>query len=214
MTSTLRLEFDPLATITEPLTLLEVQQFCNLQNTDEDGQVSAMMKAARSLIEKETGIILSSRILIGVCDEWPGSWASIPPLAVGGQIGSTGNPTLPPIEFPVRPVTAISSIGLIDSDGISSTLNSGMYYLDKSGPVQRLWPSSTFSSSVTLRASGGIRVTFTAGWAACPSDLALALKQLVKHWYQNREPTRQGKSVNDIPMTAQRILRGNYLARL
>ena len=45
-------------TITEPVTLAECKAYMRLSNTDEDTLISSLIKAARELIEKYTGLSL------------------------------------------------------------------------------------------------------------------------------------------------------------
>lgn len=81
-------------------------------------------------------------------------------------------------------------------------VDSGNYYLD--GAFVR--PAGTWEmTEVTPR----FRATYTTGYTAglAPKPLQVAVRLLVAHWYENREPVNIGNIVNELPFAVDNILR-------
>jgi uncharacterized phiE125 gp8 family phage protein len=109
------------------------------------------------------------------------------------------------IEIPRSDATSVTSVTLIDTDNVSTIVDSSVYDLDNTGQRNYVVLKSGQSwPSVTLKSTGGVEVVFVAGYedpAAVPENLKAALKLFVAHLYENREPYVVGTIVQGVPMS-------------
>lgn len=197
---------DPVA---EPVTLAEVKEALRIDGTDEDAYLSTLISAAREYVENHTHLALTYSRWKFTLDGWPD----------GGE----------PIELPKRPLVVIAPPGN-DADPLEKrsplvsyingttveTTNELVYgndFLAKNSnpPTVDLYDRVFWPSILTWNPYP-ISVEFVAGYsldgARVPPALKQAIKQLVGHWYLERE-------VGDIPPGVKTILRmfdsGAYL---
>jgi hypothetical protein len=206
-------------TIAEPITLAAAKLFLRVDSVSEDDLVTSLISSTREHIEATTGELLVSRQLVGVADAWPGSEAIadglVSPRGIPMRDGM--NDPLPPatagtLEFTVRPVTAIAKIETVDLSGVVTEWDSSNYYLDKSFMVSRVAKRFGAVLPELRQTLGGIRVTFTAGWATPPDDLLLAMRIIMAHWYENRGVSVDTRAT-EIPFNADRILKRHRQVR-
>lgn len=208
--------------ISEPVTLAEAKAFCRVDLSDEDALLTSLIVAARRYVEKQTGLALMTQSWTAVLDKWPDGGAN----GFGGPWWD-GTRQLPislitsttTLDIPKRPFQAVTNIKLRDAYGTLTTVNPTVYFSEVSdmrGRVNRvlgqIWPT------VILANSGAIEVTFTAGFDAAPysgvpDDLMSAVKMLVKHWYDNREPIAEGR-LGSVPHHISEILKHWQAVRL
>ena len=103
-------------------------------------------------------------------------------------------------------MTEIGKIETVDLSGTVTEWDASNYYLDTSGIVPRIAKRSGCVLPGALQTLGGIRVTFTAGWASAPADILLAMRIILAHWYENRGVAVETR-VTEVPLTADRILK-------
>ena len=93
-----------------------------------------------------------------------------------------------PILLPVGPVISVVSVKYIDTSGVEQTLSSTVYQLTADALLvayQQSWPA--------LRGDAeGVRVLFTAGYAATPPAVAAAVMLMVGDLYSRRETVADG----------------------
>ena len=174
---------------TEPLSLDDVKAHLRIDADDEDALISALVAASRQHFERRTGRSLIDTVWRLVLDRFP----------PGGG----------PIRLGNGPVSAVSSVGYIDSAGVSRVLAEETGYLaDLSGDIGKLspvfwqpWPCDA------AHRPGGVTVQYTAGFGptadAVPQLVKQALLLLIGHWYENREtvviPDRT-VTITDVPL--------------
>lgn len=199
----------------EPVQIAEAKQYSRVDHTDEDDLFRSLIVAARRYVEKETGLALKTQTWTAVYDRWPDGqsqgfggpwWDGTRQLPIS-LITSTTT-----IEIPKRPFQAITHIKLRDAYGTLNTVSSSVYFAeisDMRGRVNRVlgqvWPA------IILANTGAIEITFTAGFDAAPysgvpQDLITAIKMLVKHWYDDREPIADGR-IGPVPNHVNEILK-------
>lgn len=199
----------------EPIVVAEAAEYCRVDINDDDMLLATLIKSARRYVEKQTGLALKTQTWTAVFDRWPEGegqglggpwWDGVRQLPTSFVTPTTT------IEIPKRPFQAVTQIRLRDAYGAYTTVPSTVYYSETSdmrGRVSRvlgqIWPV------IVMAQSGAIEVTFTAGFDASPytgvpDDLVAAIKMLVKHWYDNREPIMEG-SVASTPVHVNEILK-------
>jgi hypothetical protein len=204
----------------EPLTLADAKAYARVDLSDDDAPITALIAAARRRVEKETGLALLTQSWVAVLDRWPDG-TSGGGLSSSWWDGVREGPLmmLSPsgvIEIPKRPFQAVTQIRLRDAYGSFVTVDPSIYYTEVSdmrGRILRvlgkIWPV------IIMAPRSAIEISFTAGFDAAPysgvpDDLVLAIKMLVKHWYDNREPVAEGR-VGAVPQHVESIL-GFYRA--
>jgi len=94
------------------------------------------------------------------------------------------------VQLTESPVNAIVSVEKRDSVAESyTTVPSTDYYLDKktdsvlyvTGSTYKNWP----------RGAAAVKVTYTAGYENCPTDLKLAVVDLIKYYFKNEAVARR-----------------------
>lgn len=114
------------------------------------------------------------------------------------------------IELPRSDATSITSVTIIDEDGDSNVVDGTVYELNKTGVRHYVvlsagqdWPTHN------LQAAGAIEVVFNAGYedaASVPASLKAALKLLVKHYYDIREPFIVGTIIATVPLSYEALV--------
>jgi uncharacterized phiE125 gp8 family phage protein len=143
--------------------LSEAKAHLRVDFDDDDAIISGLIFSAQSHVEKYCGIRLSSQTIVAKCD-------SFDDMA----------------RLPEAPVSSVSSITYIDTDGASQTLATSVYevradQLEVSVVLKygQLWPSIQPGSRITL--------TAVVGYASVPDTIRHAMLLLIGSWYENRE---------------------------
>ena len=157
----------------EPVTVAEARKQCRIADsiTYHDEELAALIQSAREMVENDTGIVCYTGSHTYQMTEWP-----------DGDL----------FELPdTRPVTSITSITYLDTDGTSQTLATTVYQL-QTGAVKQFVRLKYGQSWPALRGDiHGITVTFVAGYAtvlAVPPMVKLAvLLKLHCEWLLKNE---------------------------
>lgn len=178
----------------EPVSLAEAKLHLRIESTDtnEDNLLSALIKAAREMVERESRHALITQSWRLVRDSWPDEV----------------------IELPLPPLQSVASVQYIDDADVTYTLSSSVYEVDTSSTPGRVilkrnqtWPTTT------LAGRNGVRVNYTCGFGTAGSNvdeaLRLAMKLLIASWYEHREDYVIGTTRQQLPF-AVRALLGDY----
>lgn len=185
------------APVTEPISLAEAKAQCRVDITDDDGYLDQLIATARRVCEEWASprLAMLSQTWLYVADEFPSSDT---------------------IELEVGPLQSVTSIKYTDEDGTVATFASTNYLVDtysKRGRI-RLKSSSSWPA-VTLREMNGLVVEFVAGYGdtatAVPEHFRHAVKMLVEHWYEAREPVATAGSMKEIPFTVNALMASEWI---
>lgn len=92
------------------------------------------------------------------------------------------------IRLPGAPIVSVSSIKYYGIDNVQVTLAGADYFLAEDTICWGL----TFAPACVFPRPDAIQITYLAGHDAAgvplPAAIALAMKQMIAHWYENREP--------------------------
>ena len=149
-----------------PVTQAEAKAHLRVDGSDEDSLIDALVLAATSAVEEETGRAL-------VTQTWD--------YAVSQPSGK--------VMLPVHPVASVSTLAYYDTDDAPQTLTVSDYYLFKGPDKAWLEPKDNVDWPEMKDRPDALTVTFVAGQAvaAVPQALKQAILLLVAHWYENRE---------------------------
>jgi uncharacterized phiE125 gp8 family phage protein len=121
------------------------------------------------------------------------------------------------LDLPVAPISSVTSITYLDTDGVSQTLSTSVYEAVLIGrrplirlKVNQVWP--TTRSCV----ADAITVTAVAGYSTVPEPLRAAMLMMIAQWYDERasvSSTRQSATpdggVPTLPNTVDALI-ANY----
>lgn len=187
------------------LPLSDLKLYLRVAHDDEDGLIEDLVRAATRFVERETGLALVPTVFVLTLDGFP-----------------------PQIDLPSGPVAAISDVRYRPSVGADwAALDASAYRLELGQTPARVLPVASWPSVVPHAgavevsfwcASGGVATTTVPSgdnWSfggvspasTVSEELILAVRQLVAHWYLNREAA--GASMALQPLGVQAILDGH-----
>lgn len=176
---------DPLE---EPVTLDRVKAHCRVDGADDDALLGDYIAAARREVEAFTRRRLVSQVV-----EYRTS-------------------TLDPgIRLPLAPVQSVDAIEYLAQDGSAQALALGRWRLIGGASAPYVLPAVLETWPHALGAPDSVTIRMTAGYgdvADVPSDLKVAVLQLVAHYYSDREG---GGAGTGMPAAAEAILRRHIL---
>lgn len=166
----------------EPITVSTAKAHAHIDGSDEDALVSLYIAAARSHAEEYCGVRFALRAnVVLLCD----SFADF-------------------ARLPEAPVSAVSSITYIDTNGALQTLSSAVYEVRKEGldcsivlKSGQSWPS--------IQDGSRISVTATIGYAAPPSGVIAAMLMLFAHLHKNRAAASETPAM-EVPIAITDLL--------
>lgn len=172
----------------DPVTLAEAKLHLRVDVDDDDAYITALIGAAREMVEEVLRRALISQDWQLTLDTWPSS----------------------PFELPLPPLQS-AVVDYTDLAGASHTLATTVYGVDSASEPGRVylkdgqtWPSET------LAEAGGVQVTFTAGYGDAGEDVPQALRQalllLVGHLYENREAVTDTRALQTTPLAFEYLL--------
>ncbi len=160
-----------------PVTLATLKAALRIGYTDDDAELTRLLAAAESYVERRTGVALSS----GTQTMYLASFADT--------------------MVPVHPFTSLTSVAYTYG-GSSVTMAAADYYVDRScGPL----PVLRFLKAPATDEGTPITVTYVAGYASIPNELVSAIIGITGAWYNNPEAS-QPISLSVVPMGTDAIL--------
>ncbi len=167
-----------------------VRRFLGLKTLDDDGLIQSLVTAASGYVNTYVSRAISPTSFVDVFNGAP-----------NGKVFLANRPVIS--------VTSVSYLGVTIPVALPGATDAG-YLLDTSmGLIQ-------FRGLSLYKSIGGLVVTYTAGWASTPTELAQAVVEMVAfrmkergHWGQD-SASNAGQSVSftqeDIPRAARTML--------
>ena len=169
---------------TEPVTLVEAKAWLRVDTTDEDAEISALITAAREIVEAATRRLLITQSWRIILDRWPfarGADLSLDALMIAPR------PQVMEVEMPLAPLLSVTGARIYDASGAPQPLDPSLWRLVGAPDEARLVLSARPPHPGAT--AGGIEIDVLAGYGA-ESDVPAALRQailaLVSDWYENR----------------------------
>jgi uncharacterized phiE125 gp8 family phage protein len=170
----------------EPLELDDVKAHLRLDGADEDGLLSGLISTSRMHVEAALGLALISQTWRWQADCWP----------------STGV-----VELMTRPLQSVTQIAVRAEDGTPAIVDAADYVVHRASG--RVAPRGNGWPEPGLRMAG-IEIEFVAGYgndgADVPEPIRQALRLLVAHWYEVRNPVHIGAMATRVPDTVSELL--------
>jgi uncharacterized phiE125 gp8 family phage protein len=173
----------------EPVSLEALKLHARIDDTTDDDLVADLGIAARQRVESDTGRALCTQKWVAWLDSFP-FWSS------------------EPIYLPLPPLTAVTKISYIDTNGTLVVWGATKYQTDgDTSMVQRgrILPAYGESWPDIRDVINAVKIEFTCGYGAAtevPRQLKHAIKMLVGTWYEHRETLIVGVAASEIPAPA------------
>ena len=181
----------------EPVSLDEAKAHCRIDTDAEDTLVSSLILAARLHVEQSLGLALIRQSWSLYLDRWPET---------------------PYVELPLAPLIGVDAVRLYSPTGSFVTLDPGLFFADTVSRRPRLARGDAQCWPLPGRGINGIEIAFTAGHGAGADDVPMPLRQAVKllvaHWYEAREPVTFGDDAGAVPLTVASLINPYREAKL
>jgi len=157
---------------------------------DDDDYIESLILAAQEQAESILRKKITTKTLVAVWDDFPGDC----------------------LELDFGPVESIISIKYLDSDNIERTISTSDYYESFTETPAKVFikPDKSWPSGVSER-ENAVYVEYETGYqgvGGVPEGIKMALKQIVGHYYSNREWVAVGPGIGalEVPQTATWLL--------
>ena len=165
----------------EPVVLADLKSWLRIDTSAEDDALTALLVAARLMVESQTRRMLLTQVWRVSLDAWPQDAT---------------------IRVPFAPFQNVVAIRVFDQTGIAQTLSPATWTLDANPEAARLL--FTTAPPPPGRRLAGIELDLTFGYGAAPASvpepLRQAIRMLAARWYENRGesvPEARGGHVPD-----------------
>ncbi|MDJ0631097.1 MAG: head-tail connector protein [Rhodobacter sp.] len=175
------------------VTLAEAKLHCRVDDTAEDTLITSLVGAATSFLDGWRGK-LGRCIVNQTWKQFYSAWGD-------------------PMRLPFCDVSSVASLTYYDADAAEQTVDSDAFELIEDARSAQIHFKDAFTRPpLDSDRAFPIEIEFIAGFGAAsavPEDLKQLVKLMVGHWYENREASIVGTSVNELPLGAQSLI-ANY----
>jgi uncharacterized phiE125 gp8 family phage protein len=173
----------------EPISLAEAKAHLRIDADDEDALLGSLIVAARAFVEKSLAGALITQEWSLFLDAWPR----------GGTV-----------TLPIGPVQDVAAVRVYDPDDVPADVDEEGYSVDTLSEPARLALSASGVQLLPARLLNAYEIAFTAGYgdeaSDVPDPIRQALKLLVAHWFEHREPVVLGEAPQEVPSTIASLL--------
>jgi uncharacterized phiE125 gp8 family phage protein len=175
----------------EPVSLQLLRQHCRVVASDEDELLRSYLKAARELVESESGLTLVRKTARELRSDWPCHRV---------------------LELTAWPIISVTSVKYLDGLEQEQTLDPSTQY--RSSTLGRpaylsLAPTASWPSVVLDRADA-IRIEYECGYdqatKPAPEPACQAILLLAAHYYRNREAAVIGTINSELELGIDRLI--------
>ena len=188
---------DVLATAnsTYGLTLQEVRSHLNVSSTQDDALILAYIRSAMSALEERTCRAFMHQTRVLRMDSFSDS-------------GYVRGRRIYPARTPLVSASSTQAVQYYDSAGTLTTMPSSDYVWSTGGGFIAEAYNATWPTVYSQPES--VVITYVAGHSSVssgvPENVKLAAKQLVAHWYRNREAVLTGTISKELEWTIDALL--------
>ncbi len=181
-----------------------------MDGSADDTLITALISAATDYVQRRVGQQFIQATLIQTWDYFDsGFWNGS--NFVTGMESRTGRSRNDVLKLDRLPIVSISWVKYYDINGTFTTISSANYWTSLYSRPPRIMPISTYVWPDTQDGRPeAVQVQYVAGYAnaaAVPEALKTAIKELVKHWYDNRSPVLSTGAVpQDLPYSLGDLL--------
>ena len=170
-----------------PITLTEAKTHLKVDTTADDTFITNLIKSATSSAQESTNRFFIQTTIQQVGDKWED---------ISNLFKS--------------PVLSVTNIKYVSTDGILTTLNSSVYFLDDVNKPARIGLKPNQSYPEIIDRLNAVQVNYVVGLAAGPDEVDEGIRQAllltIGNWYQNRQAVVTGTIATELPMNAKFLL--------
>lgn len=166
------------------LDLATVKAHLRVDDGLQNATITGLIAAAQRMVEGPMGCGLALTVSTWVLslDSWPDH-----------------------IHLELGPVASVISLTYLDINGARQTFASADYIVDLTARPARIVPAFGKSWPATRDQPGSVLITYIAGAASVPADLAAAMTLLVAHWFTHREAVDES-GLAPLPLGVEALL--------
>jgi uncharacterized phiE125 gp8 family phage protein len=190
------------ANSTQGLTLTEAKAHLNVSSTQDDALITTYIKAAVKAVENRTNRHLMHTTRKLTMDGFTDA------RYVSGR-------RIYPERTPLVSASSTQGVQYYDTNGTLTTLATSDYVWSTGGGFIAEAHNATWPN--TYAQADSVVITYVAGHSSVstsvPENVKLACKQLIAHWYRNREAVLTGTISKDLEWTVDALLEGEHRER-
>lgn len=155
------------------MSLAEAKLHLRVEHTADDALIDSLIKSARERVEERRSRVLVTQTWDLFLDSFP---------------SAVGAPDV--IEIPVTPLSSVTSVKYIDTDGVQQTVDAGDYDVDNASAPARIAPAFGKAWPAPRSQLNAVEVRFVAGYGAVadvPATIIAELKALLAQLYEHRD---------------------------
>lgn len=172
--------------------------------------LSEMKEYARVLYDAEDQLLVE---LIKSAREWCEDFTGIAFITQQRQASYSVMPNKRELSLSRGPLQSVTQIQIFNRNAQATDFDVDNIYVDTASVPGRIVLHDNVVWPPMQRAANGMVIDYVAGYGNAGSDvpapIRLAIKQLVLHWFENRELCADGAAANRAPMTVEVLLQ-NY----
>lgn len=183
----------------ELVSLEEAKAHLRVDIDEQDESIMAFLVAARQHLEEICNRSFVSSTWDGfIDDDWP--WVL--------DLDTYRHVRM--IEIPKAPLASVTSISYVDGAGATQVLASNQYVVDGTGAIGRIYPAYGVTWPTVRCQPKAITVRFVAGYGtdaeAVPTPIKQAIKLLISHFHEQRQPVQIGSTVAPLPFAVDALI--------
>lgn len=206
----------------EPVTLAEAKAFLRLEITNDDDLVTELISAARIHCETVLRQCLITTQFRWSLDQFPwggGYWNRAIRQMGPSPYWLPANTGI--LHLPKAPLQSVQSVGYTDYNGNVDVIDPSLYKVATVTPAAggqvagtgRIQPRYGKTWPVARPEIESIAIAFTAGYGddgtKVPSNVKVAMKMMITHWYETRDVTITGTIISRVPDAVDALLAGS-----
>ncbi len=168
-----------------PVTLAEAKTYLRIDDTAQDGVLTALIDSATDYVARQTRTTLGVTAYRLLLDGFPSERE--------------------PLLLPRPPLAAVQLITYVDPDEQQVILDPSRYSVDAASLPGRIALKAGQTWPAVNGGGYAVAVEFTAGYAQVPDLLKQAILFLVGHWYENREAVAE-RRLEEVPLSVNAII--------
>ena len=197
------------APTTYPVSVEEAKLFVRQDEEFDDAVISGMIQAACEYVETYTGRSLISKQWDLFLDTFP-TQNSVRNTYDNFDKYFDVFSSLVSITLPKFPLLTLDEFEYQDKDDATQTFDQSTITIDAQNNLPaKLTLNPDESWPETSQKANSVRIRFSVGATkvcSVPPTLILAIKQLVAHWYENRESVIIGATASSVPLATEALL--------
>ncbi len=185
------------APLVEPVSLEEIKNYARISYNNDDEFLGELIVGAREWCEAFTGraFITQTR-----------------------QVALSAMPKRREVSFARGPLQDVLQVSVYDCEGVVTDFDVSNLIVDNASTSGRAILHDNAVWPVMQRAANGMVIDYVAGYggagADVPGPIKLAIKQLVAHWYENRDLLCNDNFTSRTPLTVEVLLQSYRVFRM